>query len=67
MKINEIVIKVKQSSLFNEYNTVDVSVETEHGIIEKHELIERDDFKSRFSSLIEIVKQEIEFFLKENE
>ena len=65
MRINEIVIKIKPSSVIKEYNMVDIQIHTDAGIMEKKELLPSDDFSSKFDKMIEALRHEIKYFLSE--
>jgi len=60
MKIKKLVVTIQPSLVFDDYATVDIIVECDTSPPkEAHELLPVNDFSSKFSDLLEILKSEV--------
>ena len=58
MKLREINIVVKPSPI-KDYSAVDMKILINGKELELHELLEINDFKSRFEQILDLVKKEV--------
>lgn len=61
MRLKEINIVIKPSPIdkFAEYSAIDMVIKIDGRELELHELVENNDFKSKFDQILDIVKKEV--------